>query len=297
MFEDHVGLDKGKNPQPLLIKNLGRRIPYNPLLGSTKLLRASVLFGSLLYRFQARTNVHFLHIRKTGGSAIKEALKNIYETPAGYTLWLHRHKTKLSHIPPGDKVVIFIRDPIDRFVSGFYSRKRQGRPKYYNPWNSIEELAFKLFDTPNELAKSLSSKDKERRTFAFKAMRGIRHVNTYIKDWVISKDYLLARQEDILFIGCQEYLVNDFEILKKLLGIPPKVTKLPEDPIKSHKSPLNVDKHLSPEAVKNLLEWYRGDYEIYRTLLNIRARILRNMGEKVKACEKLKRWKKIAQKA
>ncbi|USH00418.1 sulfotransferase family protein [Thermococcus argininiproducens] len=251
--------------------------------------------ASLFYRAQGKLNAHFLHVSKTGGTAIKEALSNITTTPK-YKIWLHRHHIKLSDIPKGDKVFLFIRDPIDRFISGFYSRKREGKPGHYRPWNSVEKLAFQRFRTPNELAKSLSSPDEEIRNSAFQAMHGIGHVKTFIKDWVGSEEYLLSRKEDFLFIGCQEYLNRDFETLKELLEIPPEMAKLPEDPTRAHKSPTNVDKHLDPEAVKNLLEWYEEDYEVYRTLLMLRMKILRRLGKELLTCEKWKYWKKIARK-
>ena len=236
---------------------------------------------SRYYKLLGKESVHFLHIGKTGGTAIKEALKHFSEH-GNLKIWLHGHEVKLSDIPRGDKVVIFIRDPISRFVSGFYSRMRQGRPRYNAPWTPGEAQAFRIFKTPNELAKSLSASDPNLRKAAVKAMKNIRHVNTFLSDWLISKEYLLKRREDILFIGCQESLDQDFEILKKLLKLPPEIT-LPKDPVKAHKNPLHVNKNLEEKAVENLRKWYTKDYELYDMLLKVRSEILKKISERGKS--------------
>jgi len=240
-------------------------------------LRFRLLIASLYYRLLRKKRIHFLHIGKTGGTAVKEALKH-FQKYKDTRIWLHNHKVTLVDIPQGDKVIFFIRDPISRFVSGFYSRKRQGRPRYNAPWTPEEKEAFQNFRTPNELAKSIFSPDQAVRKKAIHAMRGIYHVNTFLKDWLISKDYILRRKKDILFIGCQESLDKDFELLKKLLGLPRDI-ELPKDPMKAHKNPPNIDKSLDKDAIENLRKWYAHDYELYDFLLKMRSEILQRIRE------------------
>jgi hypothetical protein len=100
---------------------------------------------------------HFIHIRKTGGTAIKEALKNAAGLDQS-TIKLHKHKIRLSDIAAGDKVFLFffLRDPVSRFVSGFNSRLRQGQPRYNSAWNEAEKRAFGFFPTANSLAEALT---------------------------------------------------------------------------------------------------------------------------------------------
>src|SRR6056297_1213665 len=95
--------------------------------------------------------VHFLHIRKAGGTAIKEALKDI---AVKQNVILHPHKTRLKDIPEGEKVFFFLRNPVSRFVSGFNSRLREGKPRYNSPWNEGEKVAFSRFPTANDLAEA-----------------------------------------------------------------------------------------------------------------------------------------------
>ena len=68
--------------------------------------------------------LHFLHIGKTGGTAVKHALKPV--AAAGH-LMLHGHDVRLHDVAPGEQVFFFLRDPLSCFVSAFYSRQREGR--------------------------------------------------------------------------------------------------------------------------------------------------------------------------
>ena len=60
--------------------------------------------------------VHFLHIRKTGGMALKAALSPV---AAERGLLLREHGTALAKVPKGERAVFVVRDPVARFVSGF----------------------------------------------------------------------------------------------------------------------------------------------------------------------------------
>ena len=217
------------------------------------------------YRLTGRRPIHFLHIGKTGGTAVEETLRTIPTT-----IIFHCHRTTLRDIPAGDKVAFIVRDPISRFVSGFYSRKRQGQPRYDVPWTREEKLAFGRFQTPNDLAIALSSKDSQTKDLAVEAMQTIGHVSTHYRDWLISADYLLSRKSDIIFIGRQETLEQDFEILKRILGI--TAVSLIADPVRSHRNP-HQDTRLEPEAIENLREWYREDYRLLDVILPLRDEI------------------------
>jgi len=216
---------------------------------------------SLGLRIRGKRCIHVLHVGKTGGTAVKEALSPIAENEQ-YRILFHPHRIGLSKIPRRDEVVIFLRDPVARFVSGFNSGKRKGQPKNYSPWTSEEE-AFTRFTTPNELAMALSSDDPRTHEKAVKAMWSIRHVGTSFRDWLVSPREIMSRKGH-LFIGFTENLDADFEALKAWLGIPSSQAQLPLDPVKAHKTPADFDKHLDPQAIENLRKWYAGDYELLK---------------------------------
>jgi len=212
-------------------------------------------------RARGKQVVHFLHVSKTGGTAIKHVLKLHLATPE-YAIVLHGHRQTLRDVPKSDKVIFCLRDPISRFVSGFYSRLRQGQPRYFVRWSADEEIAFRHFDTPNGLAQALSSADGEQRTQAEKAMRSIVHVKDSYARWLENEEYLLSRLSDIFLIGFQETLEQDFEQLRTKLGITTNV-QLPTDDVTAHRSPDNLDKKLDAEAIENLRRWYAADFRFY----------------------------------
>jgi hypothetical protein len=211
----------------------------------------------LLYRLRGKQLVHFLHVGKTGGTAVKHALRDA--TSRRYVVHVHPHHVRLRHVAPGDGVFFFLRDPIRRFVSGFYSRQRQGMPRGHFPWLPEERIAFSRFVTPNALALALSSDDAEERDAAERAMRSIRHVKSRYWDWFGDERYFLSRAADILLVGRQETLARDFERLKTLLDLPPHLA-LPGDEVESHRNPADVDVTLDDTARANLKLWYREDY-------------------------------------
>lgn len=202
---------------------------------------------------------HFLHIRKTAGSAIKAALQPV-ATSGRYHLILHDHATALDAVPANERFFFAVRDPLERFVSGFYSRQRQGLPRYHFPWSPDEEVAFGLFETASQLGEALTAPDAVRRTAAERAMRTIRHVSHSYWDWFISPDYFEQRRSDLLFIAFQDRLDRDWPALTSLLGVDDHAT-LPTDDVAAHRAPASVDRRLSPSAVTNLKAWYAADYD------------------------------------
>lgn len=227
-------------------------------------------------RLRSKQVIYFLHIGKTGGSAIKYALRHHLNTKQ-YINELLPHRFKLKDIPNGEKVVFIVRDPISRFISGFYSRKRQGRPHYNIPWSPGEEAAFKQFGTANELAKALYSEDREIRNAALNAIRNIQHINASYWDWFGNEAYFQSRISDVFFIGFQEDLDDDFEILKEILGLPESV-KLPESDVEAHRNPPDLDTNLENEAVANLKEWYAREYDFLNLCRDWREKFEANTG-------------------
>lgn len=214
--------------------------------------------------------MHFLHVGKTGGTAIKYALKTHRVTPR-HAIVLHGHRFTLREVPKGDKAIFCLRHPITRFVSGFYSRQRQGQPRYWVPWTQDEKVIFTHFATPNRLALALSSSVAEERNIAEKAMRTILHVKDGYAKWFDSEEYLSSRTEDIFFIGFQETLTEDFDALKSQLGLPAHI-ELPTDDITAHRNPQHLDKKLDPQALESLKSWYAEDFRFFALCQQIRQR-------------------------
>lgn len=211
--------------------------------------------------------VHFLHVRKTGGTAIAEALRPFANA---YGIVLHEHSTRLQEVPPDHRVFFFVRNPLSRFVSGFFSRLRRGLPRHFYEWNDAETEAFRHFQKANDLAEALSDPNSDTKMRAHQAMTGISHIKNTYRDWFSGTQELDERLDSIVLIGLQEQLNIDFEHLKHLLKLPETIS-LPVDDILAHRTPGRFDRQLSPLAVQNLSRWYAQDIHFYEYCLELRS--------------------------
>jgi hypothetical protein len=211
-------------------------------------------------RASGRRIVHFLHLGKTGGTAVKAALQP-YRRYDDLHLLLHGHSTTLADVPPGDPFFFFLREPLARFVSGFYSRQRQGLPRYHVPWREGEQRAFARFADPEALALGLYDEDAELQAAARDAMTSIMHVRDGFSTWLGSPEAFASRSDDLLLIGFQETLAHDVGRLAERLGLPP--LELPRDGIAAHRDPVADRPPLSARARADLERWYAADVEFY----------------------------------
>jgi len=209
-----------------------------------------------------RPPLNVLHIGKTGGTALKHVLSENQDA-SRYQLLFRGHDVTLADLPRGERFMFLIRDPLTRFVSAFNGRLREDRPRYHYPWRDEERVAFAIFKTPDQLAVALSSSDAEEREAAEQAMRGIGHVNTPYTVWFADESALRDRLPDIFFIGLQERLNEDFELLKGKLGLPREV-RLPGDETVAHKTPPGFEDRLSERGRLNLERWYERDLRLVR---------------------------------
>lgn len=225
--------------------------------------------------------LHFIHIGKTGGTAIKRALRDagaaywkeedaptVPETPYG-RIQLHRHSFRMHHVPPEDHVFFCLRDPVDRFVSAFYSRLNKGQPRYYFEWSEEERRAFETFPTPERLAGALASPDPEERALAEWALRNIRHMGS-MQRFVGTPPQLRARLGQVVYIARQETLSTDWEQMKALLHLPPDA-ELPTARVGAHRRDPSLNAELDEASTAALREWYRQDYALLKYCDEVRA--------------------------
>lgn len=211
--------------------------------------------------------VHFIHVSKAGGTAIRYALRKARRasggelvTPWGPVHW-HRHSYRLCDVPKGDKAIFALRDPISRFVSGFYSRQRQGAPRYVREWSVAERQSFEWFPTPQALADALAEPPGETRKQAEFAMESIRHLQRRLTLWTGDPASFRKQLDKVLYIARQETLDDDWGKLKELLELPSELA-LPRDDVTAHRTTYPSDVSISDRGVAALRAWYADDYEV-----------------------------------
>jgi hypothetical protein len=222
-----------------------------------------------------------VHVGKTGGTTVHEQLKLIIRNYREY------HHTKDYNNE--EKYIIWIRNPISRFVSAF-------NHSYYGvniDVNTIEKFdldhclipyrmlnsketpyvfsekydsLIRCFTNANHLAESLSSNDlviKERAMELMKAedehlFKGI--------GWYLNRgNFVKNRNDRIIFVGKTETMNEDIDKLSTILNI-----KLNENlRVRENKYFDKSMKYLSPLAIKNIIEWYKDtDYVALEELHN-----------------------------
>ena len=201
--------------------------------------------------------VHILHIGKTGGTALKHALKKV-QSPK-FEIVFHNHKFKLMDVPEREKVVFFLRNPESRFLSAFYSRKRKGKPRYDSQWSKTEELLFNTYPNHQMFIDALRRREEAGMQLLKKSLEEIKHFWS-ITYWLESLDYLSKRKNDILFVGFQETLNKDFETLKEKLGLDKSIA-LPANDLDAHRGP-GYDKSLNNVQKNFLVNLYAEDLNI-----------------------------------
>lgn len=216
------------------------------------------------YKFRGLKIVHFLHIGRTGGKSIKFALRNELKTK-NQIIILHSHSFRFCDVEPGEKVFFCVRDPLERFVSGFYGRKEKLKSNKFKDFTKDEITSLNYFDSPDVLARNLFTERKNISRLVKTAMKSIEHVSSSYYDWFISNQYLTNRLTDILFVCRQRFLNEDFKILKNKLQLPPNVSLPDKNRFSSTNSSIEIE--LSKSSIKNLKKWYNKEYAFLEILI------------------------------
>jgi hypothetical protein len=207
-----------------------------------------------------KKSVHYLHIGKTAGTQIGHAIKQINSAQHDTHIVKNGHGTTLRSVPATDSYFFSIRDPIARFQSGFYSRKRCGRPRLNNPWSPSEALLFQEFEHANDLAESLFCTDPRGRK-ALAAMLTIGHLGASQIDWFKKSGDIFSLRPPIWIIR-QEHLEADLNTFVSLLGIRCDLI-ITRDPILAHANDYTNVPPMSELAIANLKRWHSADFQFY----------------------------------
>jgi hypothetical protein len=207
-----------------------------------------------------RQRLHFLHIGKAAGSQIKELSKVINSSQTDLRIITHKHRFSLLKIKSGNPYFFSIRDPLTRFYSGFYSRKREGRPRNYKTWTPHEKIAFGHFDHANDLAEALFS-DGLLGARAFAAMTSISHVCDDQVGWFSKRGQFLQNRPPVWIVR-QEHFDADWAVFLDKIGCTLAEAR-PKSGTPLHANSYDKTPPLSEKARENLKRWYVQDIVFY----------------------------------
>jgi len=183
-----------------------------------------------------------------------------------------------------DKFIIWVRNPIARFVSAFnMSYVNVNFKKYIKNTNNLGPRSVLLririrryltkqtdyifgkrydelinyFKTPNNLAEGLSSNDKIIREKAEELMNNpLEHINKGIGWYLNNGRFVKNRNDKIVFVGKQETMNEDIKKLGVLLN-----RELKNDETRINYYSTKESKYLSPLAIENIKKYYKNtDY-------------------------------------
>jgi len=225
--------------------------------------------------------ISFIHVGKCGGSTLGFMFKKKFKFYKEY----HHHKNYKKN----EKYIIWLRNPLSRFVSAFNMSKsiisfkfnkytKANRNNCICPFliyralkrntkyifsNNYDTL-IKKFKSANNLAESLSSNDMTIKENAIKLMNS--HNGHIFKGigWYLNNGLFVKRKnKKILFVGKLETMSDDIKLLE--FKLKRKFIKIPH--IRKNKE--NYSKYLSPLAINNLINFYKDtDYAALNELYN-----------------------------
>lgn len=221
-------------------------------------------FAVVANRERHKTAVHFLHIGKCAGSQIKHVSAQVNAIAGRRCVVAHQHSTTLHRLHPDARYFFAIRDPITRFVSGFYSRRRMGSPGGKKPWSDGEKRAFLHFEHANDLAESLFEDSTDGR-LATESILSIYHTATTQVSWFVGQGAFLEIRPPVWIVR-QERFDEDLATLFHRAGWSDMLPHIEQtrDPVRRHANDYASVPPLSAKARVNLEAWYAQDREFYR---------------------------------
>lgn len=204
----------------------------------------------------------FLHIPKTGGTAIRTAIESVAVAEDGNRVRYFGHRSNLDDLAAYE-VFFVVRDPIERVISGFHSRRRMGLPRYHSVHTPGEAATFRRWPELEPLVLDIATGD----TDALAAWDTVAHLRP-LSTWLVSTDVIEA--SNITYIAELSTLGREWPQMRALCGLGDDI-ELPSSPVASHRAPERPPE-LSGNARAALRLLLAEDYELYACCQRVRRR-------------------------
>lgn len=192
----------------------------------------------------------FIHVGKTGGTYVRKYLPKEMVSVKGHGVSI-RPQNKVN----GARYVFWVRDPVERWVSGFLSRLRHGCPSHCHKARNDdqEQMIFHRYPTPNDLAEVMTTRQGKQ------ASRSMLHTRKSLTQYLGGN--VRAHLDDIFFVGETKHMDRDIVALYEKMD-----WTLPESfrnraPV--HANPTSIS-HLSKLSMRGqcaLEDYLKDDYE------------------------------------
>jgi hypothetical protein len=172
---------------------------------------------------------------------------------------------------PERKLAFVIRDPAARFVSAFNARAAQDRPHDDKPWTPEEAIAFRWFETADDLGRALCSDSDVELSAAKFAMLHIGHMDETYASCFGSVSSLIADVQNIAMCIQLSRLDSKLPNVMARLGI--HKFEVPEDPKRNEAS--DIAEEISVEARAGLRCHWHEEFRLYNAARRISDALFR----------------------
>lgn len=204
--------------------------------------------------------VYYIHIPKTAGTQIKLVIDALTAAEVRPPLVGHTHHIGLSALPPEAPYFFSLRDPVSRFRSSFYHRKRKGQPLWFKEWSPGERRVFETFEHATDMAEALFTDTAEGR-IAVEGMLSVKHVNMDQSKWLLHEGSFLELRPPVHILRL-ESLEDDLDVLLTALGIDERPAFVTDE--RANTQDYTAIPPMSDRAAENLRTWYARDVEVYK---------------------------------
>jgi hypothetical protein len=203
----------------------------------------------------------FLHLGKTGGTAFVTYASHYIPSIEK----VDHKEVKLKSVCGHHCAVLFVRDPIDRWISGYYSRYRRGCPMHCSNWTKCETKYFQQFPNVSALAEALYDSSNDTSSGTPTSENEFYHANRMVNYCVrhLQLDFsfylrdLETEYTKIGYVGLTDNLEAEFQHFVSKFNF----TQILKHSFESiHANPSNKTNVLSEKGRINLIKSLAKDY-------------------------------------
>jgi hypothetical protein len=214
----------------------------------------------------------FLHIPKTGGTSLisfgQQLVDKGHPFPVsfGHSWRIHEIRSYFPKI----KLTLMLRDPLERMVSGYNSRLRQGRPSYNSMWTPAEAAVMAMLPSSRHLLDAMLSEDQFSISAVAYARKKVSHLRWNYCFYFKNPEFVRKNASLFQLVGHMRNFGQFVNRMAELCETPDALVR--ELYHKMHDSPeksSSVLDHYSQEEISRLRAAMAEEYAIYDELCQL----------------------------